>query len=233
MILNEIDKTKDWEEHLVHILKSCQVYYKRKIKENKYDEIVSNDMLALLSADSEDIINKLFDNILKNNKNTTIPNNTNIAEVAHALSNRHEKNLKLITAIKQGYKLDKERLIVINNNNKYNIPFRGRDKGSIARKVSSNKCQANKLIKKVKTTFSKRKQNENASSSKKKLKKTITIESDIEDNQNEDNQDQENIEFQEKVMALKERQLTLREREAKIREIELNNLIKEKELNNN
>ena len=34
-------------------------------------------------------------------------------------------------------------------------------------------------------------------------------------------------------MALKERQLTLREREAKIREIELNNLIKEKELNNN
>jgi hypothetical protein len=34
-------------------------------------------------------------------------------------------------------------------------------------------------------------------------------------------------------MALKERQLALREREAKIREIELNNLIKEKELNNN
>jgi len=29
MILNEIDKTKDWEEHLVHILKSCQVHYKR------------------------------------------------------------------------------------------------------------------------------------------------------------------------------------------------------------
>jgi hypothetical protein len=27
--LNEIDKTKDWEEHLVHILKSCQVHYKR------------------------------------------------------------------------------------------------------------------------------------------------------------------------------------------------------------
>jgi hypothetical protein len=33
-------------------------------------------------------------------------------------------------------------------------------------------------------------------------------------------------------MTLKERQLVLREREAKIREIELNNLIKEKELNN-
>ncbi|RHZ62742.1 hypothetical protein Glove_335g47 [Diversispora epigaea] len=34
-------------------------------------------------------------------------------------------------------------------------------------------------------------------------------------------------------MALKEHQLALREKEAKICEIELNNLIKEKELNNN
>ncbi|CAG8601505.1 3161_t:CDS:2 [Diversispora eburnea] len=149
----------------------------------------------------------------------TVLNNTNVAEVAYALSNCREKNLKLITAIKQGYKLDKERLIAINNNNKYNILFCERDK-------------ANKLIKKVKTTFSICKQNENASSSKKKLKKTITIESDIEDNQNEDNQDQENTEFQEKVIALKECQLALKEREAKLREIELNNLIKEKELNN-
>ncbi|RHZ80734.1 hypothetical protein Glove_132g284 [Diversispora epigaea] len=110
----------------------------------------------------------------------------------------NNKSIKIIQ--KMGYKLDKERLIAINNNNKYNIPFRGRDKGSIARKVLSNKHQ-------VKTIFSKCKQNENASSSKKKLKKTITIESDIEDNQNEDNQDQGNIEFQEKVMALKECQL--------------------------
>jgi hypothetical protein len=46
-------------------------YYCRKIRENRYDEIVSNDMLALLSADSEDTINKLFDNILKNDENTT------------------------------------------------------------------------------------------------------------------------------------------------------------------
>lgn len=31
----------------------------------------------------------------------TVPNNTNVAEAAHALSNRRGKNLKLITAIKQ------------------------------------------------------------------------------------------------------------------------------------
>ncbi|RHZ72693.1 hypothetical protein Glove_241g26 [Diversispora epigaea] len=110
----------------------------------------------------------------------TVSNNTNVVEVTYTLNNRREKNLKLITVIKQEYKLDKKRLIAINNNNKYNIPFCERDK-------------ANKLIKKVKTTFFKHKQNENTSSSKKKqkkLKKTITIEFDI-----EDNQDQENIEF--------------------------------------
>ena len=29
LVLSEIDSTKDWEEHLVHIFKSCQVHYKR------------------------------------------------------------------------------------------------------------------------------------------------------------------------------------------------------------
>lgn len=29
LVLNEIDETKDWEEHLVHIFKSCHVHYKR------------------------------------------------------------------------------------------------------------------------------------------------------------------------------------------------------------
>ena len=29
LVLNEIDKTKDWEKHLVHIFKSCLVHYKR------------------------------------------------------------------------------------------------------------------------------------------------------------------------------------------------------------
>ena len=29
LVLNEIDNTKDWEEHLVHIFRSCLVHYKR------------------------------------------------------------------------------------------------------------------------------------------------------------------------------------------------------------
>jgi hypothetical protein len=29
LVLNEKDNTKDWEEHLIHIFKSCRVHYKR------------------------------------------------------------------------------------------------------------------------------------------------------------------------------------------------------------
>ena len=29
LILNEIDKTKNWKDHLLYIFKSCQVHYKR------------------------------------------------------------------------------------------------------------------------------------------------------------------------------------------------------------
>src|SRR5215470_11946778 len=31
LVLSEIDKTKNWEEHLVYIFKSCRVHYKRQV----------------------------------------------------------------------------------------------------------------------------------------------------------------------------------------------------------
>ncbi|RIA81486.1 hypothetical protein C1645_552989 [Glomus cerebriforme] len=64
------------------------------------------------------------------------PDNTNVAEAAHALSNRRRKNLKLVTAIIQGCKLDNDK------EQKYNVPNWGRDKGLIARNVQSNKRKA-------------------------------------------------------------------------------------------
>ncbi|PKB91970.1 hypothetical protein RhiirA5_446667 [Rhizophagus irregularis] len=60
------------------------------------------------------------------------PDNTNVAEAAHALSNHRGKSLKLVTAIIQGRKLDKERFTAINIHQKYSIPNRERDKGLIA-----------------------------------------------------------------------------------------------------
>ncbi|PKY54992.1 hypothetical protein RhiirA4_474149 [Rhizophagus irregularis] len=106
-------------------------------------------MYALLAAESEDIINKLFNNIQMADENTsdwiefyrqkwviaslnkcmskinnevwvTSPDNTNVAEAA--------KNLKLVTAIIQ-----------------YNVPNRERDKGLIVRSVQSNKRKGNNI----------------------------------------------------------------------------------------
>ncbi|RGB34888.1 hypothetical protein C1646_759990 [Rhizophagus diaphanus] len=38
LALSKIYLTKDWEEHFTHILKSCQMHYKRKIQEKRYGE---------------------------------------------------------------------------------------------------------------------------------------------------------------------------------------------------
>ncbi|PKK63721.1 hypothetical protein RhiirC2_716774 [Rhizophagus irregularis] len=273
-VLNEINGTKSWEEHLIYIFKSCHVHYKRKIREKHYDDSVKNNMYAFLSAESENMINKLFNNIQMADESTSdwiafyrqnwvivslnkciskidnevwiaSPDNTNIAEAAHALSNCCGKNLKLVTAIIQGRKLDKERFTAINVHQKYSIPNRGRDKGLIARNIQSNKRKAHTQTKRSNMTKSvpvKRKQNRQSNNNKKKSKKTIVIDSDIEEDckdsdYKEDNKENElalklkELEYQEKDLALKERELALREREAKIRVMELSNCEKERQLN--
>ncbi|PKY31472.1 hypothetical protein RhiirB3_475209 [Rhizophagus irregularis] len=63
LVLNEMDATKNWENHLINIFKSCYVHFKRKIYEKRYDDILANDMLALLTATSEVEINNLFNKI--------------------------------------------------------------------------------------------------------------------------------------------------------------------------
>ncbi|RIB28449.1 hypothetical protein C2G38_2157865 [Gigaspora rosea] len=121
-------------------------------------------MLALFMAKSEDKINRLFDEIQEvenladwvsfyrqkwviaslNNYMSQIdcniwkssPNNTNIVEAAHALSNRRGKSLKLMSAI-----LQKEKFTAIHIHQQYNVPNHGRYKGSISRNVLLNKCK--------------------------------------------------------------------------------------------
>ncbi|PKC67255.1 hypothetical protein RhiirA1_393845, partial [Rhizophagus irregularis] len=151
------------------------------------------------------------------------PDNTNVAEAAHALSNHRGKSLKLVTAIIQGRKLDKERFTAINIHQKY----------------THMQAKKSNMTKSVPV---KRKQNRQSNNNKKKSKKTIVIDSDIEEdcedsNYKEDNKENElalklkELEYREKDLALKERKLTLREREAKIRVMELSNSEKERQLN--
>ncbi|GBC31112.2 hypothetical protein GLOIN_2v1866968 [Rhizophagus irregularis DAOM 181602=DAOM 197198] len=265
LALNEIDNTKDWEEHLVHIFRSCLVHYKRKIREKGYNDIVKNKMIALLTAESESAINQVFDDIQAIEENAadwitfyrqkwviaslnksmskiandvwiTSPDNTNVAESAHALSNRRGRDLKLLTAILHGQKLDKERFTTIYVHQKYNIPNKGRDKGLISRNVMSNKRNAKKLTKVVPT---KRKQNEHTGGPKliarectissRKIKTRNGTEGD--DKESEFTLKLSELEFQERALALRERELILREKEAKIREMELSLAEKEHVLN--
>ncbi|PKK74042.1 hypothetical protein RhiirC2_775290 [Rhizophagus irregularis] len=150
----------------------------------------------------------------------TSPDNTNVAEAA--------KNLKLVTAIIQGRKLDKERFTTINIHQKYNIPNRERDKSLIVRTsihtIRSNTSNTAKAI-----TVLKRKQNVQSNNNKKKNKKTIVIDTDVEedccedDNYEKNNHNKENeltlrvkeLEYRENDLASKEREIVLREREAK------------------
>ncbi|CAB4403556.1 unnamed protein product [Rhizophagus irregularis] len=176
IVLNDIDRTKSWEEHLIHIFKSCKVHYQRQVFYFIVQWLISN-MLALLTAESENEINQLFENI-KTDENTadwvafyqqkwvigslnkcmskinneiwiTAPDNTNTAEAAYALSNRRGKNLKIVIAILQGRKLDKERFTAIHIHQKYNVPYRGCDKGLIARNIQSNKRCNNQKYNKI------------------------------------------------------------------------------------
>ncbi|CAG8715562.1 4907_t:CDS:2, partial [Funneliformis mosseae] len=221
-----------------------------KIREKPYNDTVKNNMYAILTAESEDTINHLFDNIQKIDKNTadwisfyrqkwviaslnkcmskidnniwlTSPDNTNTAEAAHALSNHRGKNLKLIEKDSMQFVFIKNTIYLLGD--------------GIARNILSNKCQANAQ---AKSTFMKRKLR---STSKKGSKKGDVNNSDTEDeipishkqsakkkprksivvNSDTENDDKEN-ELTSRISELeyKERVLALKEREIDLRERE-------------
>ncbi|PKC00823.1 hypothetical protein RhiirA5_403087 [Rhizophagus irregularis] len=58
-------------------------------------------------------VNEELKVLRKLHKKITSPDNTNVAEAAHVLSNRCERDLKLLMAILHGQKLDKERFTTI------------------------------------------------------------------------------------------------------------------------
>lgn len=89
-------------------------------------------------------------------------------------------------------------------------------------------------IKKSKSAPVKRKQNAQ-SGSRKRSKKTIVINSDTEDDDKDNKENKtssklDELEYEERVLALKEREICLREREANVRVMELANLEKEHKL---
>ncbi|CAG8637697.1 643_t:CDS:2, partial [Cetraspora pellucida] len=69
LALNEIDKTKDWEDHLIYIFKSCQQKW-----------VIASLNKCMSKIDEETWM--------------ISPNNTNIAESAHALTKAQHKLIK-------------------------------------------------------------------------------------------------------------------------------------------
>ncbi|CAG8588797.1 6033_t:CDS:2, partial [Gigaspora rosea] len=153
ILTENLIKTYFGTEYLVNIHASLNNtdhlrYYVDNIQKRTPSRTSCDDMLALLTAKSENEINELFDKIeniekmtdwglfyrqkwvivLLNkcmsqiDKETWIlsPSNTNVAESAHALSNRCRKNLKLIER-----KLNQEKFIAINIHQKYNVSSHG------------------------------------------------------------------------------------------------------------
>ncbi|CAG8726066.1 8326_t:CDS:2, partial [Gigaspora margarita] len=68
---------------------------------------------------------------------TQAGNNTNAAEAAHAYANRSGKQLKLLSAINQGRKLDETTVSRMQMHIKFNVLVTQRDNGEIKRKVAA------------------------------------------------------------------------------------------------
>ncbi|PKY63056.1 hypothetical protein RhiirA4_490827, partial [Rhizophagus irregularis] len=64
-------------------------------------------------------------------------NNTNIAEAAHAQANREGKQLKLLTAIMRGRRLDERLFKIAEINDKFGVPYTRRNKSEIKRKAKA------------------------------------------------------------------------------------------------
>ncbi|CAI2190100.1 12952_t:CDS:2 [Funneliformis geosporum] len=159
---------------------------------------VKNDMYALLTVVSEDAINRLFDNIQM------------IESVADWVI-FYRQRWVIASLDRCISKID-----TIYNHQKYNVPNRGCDKNPITQNVQSNKRKALIQIKKSNTLKSKSmlvKHKQNVQSgNKKRSRKTIVIDSDTEV-ENEDGKENKltskfnELEYQEKDLALKERKL--------------------------
>ncbi|CAG8806720.1 35626_t:CDS:2, partial [Racocetra persica] len=242
-----IDSSFTWEEHLVHIFKSCQVHYKRKLNEKRFENNVKAKMELLLTAKAEKVIIVLQTNWVQYYKKPYIiaslnpnlskiphdlwhaaPNSTNCAEAAHAMSNREGKQLKLMTAILRGRKLDMRNFKRTDIKANFNINTCGYDKSNIARK---------KLAIKRSTSSSTKKQNKLSSFQINKKQRTSQV-IDLTDDTSQESQkiNSSNNELNESGMTImekleyEERMLMIAERKEKLRELRISNAIKEREL---
>ncbi|EXX50481.1 hypothetical protein RirG_270430 [Rhizophagus irregularis DAOM 197198w] len=129
MALHKIHNSLTWEEHLLHIFKSCHIHYNRNVKNNKYSYQLKKLMYEFPNASTTERVNQIFEELEASDESTikdwiafyskpwvraslnpiysfialdiwqNAPDNTNVAESCHANCNRDGKALPLEAAI--------------------------------------------------------------------------------------------------------------------------------------
>ncbi|CAG8670798.1 1584_t:CDS:2, partial [Racocetra persica] len=104
LALYELDITKDWEMHLMHIYKSCVVHFQRNLYNKHFSKEIYNLAKSIINTPSQELVESILNEIENSNEPERhiwrkYGNNTNMAESAHALINKEGKQLKLMSAI--------------------------------------------------------------------------------------------------------------------------------------
>ncbi|GBB99843.1 hypothetical protein RclHR1_03650019 [Rhizophagus clarus] len=191
----------------------------------KLDTILSSNLCSSLNKYVSNMENEVWDRY---------GNNTNVAEAAHSLANREGKQLKLLTAIMRGRRLDERHFKIIETHDKYGVPYTRKDKSEIKRKAmamirketpkESKKMQMKEITNQDKQE--KRGVKRKATTSEKsKVKKTvIEIDSEQENQVNEPNEQHIlQIEIEGRRMQLAERRTADRKAQAEIERLEASN----------
>ncbi|CAB4408423.1 unnamed protein product [Rhizophagus irregularis] len=275
LALTKRDPSKNWEMHLTHIFKSCLVHFKRNLVAKKFNNEVYSLAVSIPSKSSADEVHKIFEKLETYNDQRVMDwiqyyqqtyvlaslnkhisnmeneiwenygNNTNTAEAAHAQANREGKQLKLITAIMRGRRLDERLFKVAEVHNRFGVPYTRRDKSEIKRKSITISRKSTRKEKEAKKETKKTVMSEITSQEKPITKRKSTIDDNVRRKKNKiDDDDQENsfeidkqhtilqIEIEERKMQLAERQTANRRALAEVEKLELENIKLRKELEN-
>ncbi|UZO11878.1 uncharacterized protein OCT59_003431 [Rhizophagus irregularis] len=275
LALAKRDPSKNWEEHLTYIFKSCLVHFNRNLIAKKFDNEVYLLAKSISTKSSAEEVYGCFEKLESYNNQRIMDwtqyyrqpyvlaslnkhisnmeneiwdhhgNNTNVAEAAHAQANREGKQLKLITAIMRGRRLDERVFKTAEINDKFGIPYTRRDKSEIKRKAKamtrkdtnkrSQKETSNKELKKkvpLQDVTNREKLEKNGKRKASTSENTSKAKrSRIDINESDSEREISKLEIEERKMKLAERRTADRKAQAEIEKLELENLKLRKELN--
>ncbi|PKY22744.1 hypothetical protein RhiirB3_526006 [Rhizophagus irregularis] len=162
MALHKIHNSLTWEEHLLHIFKSCHIHYNRNVKNNKYSYQLKKLMYEFPNASTTERVNQIFEELEASDESIikdwiafyskpwvraslnpiysfialdiwqNAPDNTNVAESCHANCNRDGKALPLEAAILKAKNYDERQFISCDIHNCYGVAKSGKDQGVVA-----------------------------------------------------------------------------------------------------